>query len=276
MTADEYAEMVESLNKAIKRWQDFYTPNMGDLKKAVEQVSLTMNKLPDMSRLLPTISFQESLITESFGRIADAVKPLQELMPSITSDYFRNLSKLTLPASQFQSELSKTLQAAIADSLRAGEEYIDDSQRVILDEIDPGILSPDTDFAHSKRKLTFSEILSIITILFTIASTIITRLPNEQLDELIDQNAVANDQREVQISIESEELALLRQINDTYQQLLEILKQSDDLEVDVQDMIDRGVQAADLSSDADKDLIDFPPSEDDSSGQNDDTDACQN
>ena len=275
MTADEYDKMTESLKKTIERFQDFYTPSLSELKKTAEQFSLSMDKLPDMSALIPAISYQESLLAEAIDRIADAVKPLQERMPLITSDYLRCLYELTLPASLIFPDLSETLQAAVADSLRAGEDYIDDSQRAFLDEIDPGILSPDRNPSHSKWKLTFSDIVKIITILFSIAGFIIQLLPDDQLDELIEQNAVANEQRQALISVESEELALLRQIKDTNQQLLEILNQSDDLDIDIRDAVDRGDQAADLSFDADEDLIDSPPSEDDGYRQDDETDAGQ-
>ena len=275
MTPDEYSEMIESLKKAIARWQDLYSPNMGELRKSVEQAMLTMNKLPDMSRLIPAISIQESLIAESFARIADAVKPLHELMPSITSAYLKSLSDLTLPVSQFQQELSQKLQASIADSLRAGEDYMDESQRALLDDIDPGILSPVSDSSHPRWRLSFSQILTIISILFSIAGMIVQRLPDAQLDALIAQNAVANEQRDVLISDESEELLLLQQINDTNQQLLKLLEHSDDLSVDTHDLVDRGAQAADLYFDVDKGPIIHESSEDDCTSQDDDADACQ-
>ena len=263
------------MKKSIARWQDLYAPNMDELRKAVEQATLTMNKLPDMSRLIPAISIQESIIAESLARIADSVKPLQELMPSITSAYLKSLSNLTLPASQFQQELTQKLQASLADSLRAGEVYMDESQRALLDDIDPGILSPASDSSHPRWKLSFSQILTIISILFSIAGMIVQRLPDEQLDTLIAQNAVANEQRDVLISDESEELLLLQQINDTNQQLLELLEHSDDLSVDIHDLVDRGAQAADLCFDVDKGPIIDEPSKDDCTSQDEDTDACQ-
>ena len=228
------------------------------LKNSVRFPDIPKLSYPDFSETFSTLKQAQAALAQSIGTVSMMSRTIANALPDFSSSLRQLVETVALSQEPCVSTLTVEIQSAVEETLRAGWQYMNDDQRSAIDEIDPCILSPSEERSTSRLKLSFAEMLMIISILISLASIIIQLLPDAQLDEIIEQNAIAIEQQEALIAQNDEKLSLLRQINETSQKLLDCIDQLDD--------------PADYAADVGEILVDSPSSDDAGTSQDDDAD----
>lgn len=245
---------------------DRYFVALASLRDTFDRVSRI--SVPDLGKYISTSFVLSDSVVRQMDSITALSKSLSELIPKIAVFSSQDFSGLALSVSQSYSRLSESLQDSIVESLRAGEAYMDDSQRAVIDKIDPEILNPSED-RPSKPKLSVENLIAILTVVINLIFLVIQLTPDPQLDAMIDQNNTVIAQNQEIISLESEKTALLNQLVDTGQQICELLDEADLFS-------DDPVDAADLLTDADETAVDPPEADSAADSQENDTGIQEN
>lgn len=268
----EFSEAVKSLSDTFAKLQKPDFSYLDKLPKIVDLIELQKSAFPDFSELADNIRLTESSLTQMLSELQPFLKSMDDMNPVISNAILmlKNSTELSWPASLATPSLPDSLCDSIVESLRAGERYIEDKQKTVIDNIDPEILNPSSAPAP-KPILSVSNLLAILGILMNIVFFIIQQLPNEQLEEITSQNETIIQQNDDLLYQHSEEIALLKQLTDTSQQITDLLEELDIDSLDTDDLDD----APDTFADPDQVPVDSPESECDSGTDQDAADAVK-
>ena len=95
---------------------------------------------------------------------------------------------------------------ALSKAVTASEPYIPPEEVHQVENVIPAV-------QQKKHHLSIPDILALISILFTIYTSIISSRPNDQLDRIITQNDIIISQQEELISLKQEDLKLMEALN---------------------------------------------------------------
>ena len=193
-----------------------------------------------VSQLIPKISFSQ----------LDSMRQrINEINSVYSSDFFRSLNDTARQISRISVESLPDLrtpllsvQDALLEAFAVAKPYMSPDQIQEAEEIVPDIFEPAPleEPRKPSPKLTFEKICVLLSLLLNIISLIIYTLPNKQLEQITEQNAVQIEQNEKMYSAEEETLAALRQLIETAQ--------------DVSDALDAFDQEPDSITDAPEEL----------------------
>lgn len=132
-----------------------------------------------------------------------------------------------------QSVLSRSLLDAVSHALTLSEPYLTSEVQEVLDKKIQSQIEE-----TPKKRLTLSEILTLLTLLVSIYSAIIASRPSEQLERISQQNQIIIEQQAEMIALNSEDKALydaldsladsINLLSDEVELLREQLESSDD------------------------------------------------
>lgn len=161
-------------------------------------------------------------------RISQLSKPLTEMSNSILSAYEGLIS---VPESAV-SCISFRLDDSLASVIRESQPYLSEDQKETLREISPDLLSDSTaPPIPQKKRISVSDMLSILSILISLIFGILSLMPDNQLSEIsenttvitnqteriIHQNTAISDQNEEMISLLEKLVENVDAISDTLQ-----------------------------------------------------------
>lgn len=112
-------------------------------------------------------------------------------------------------------ESSKAITQAFSKAVTASEPYIPAKDLVQAENAIPAV-------QQKKRRLSLSDILTLISILLTLYTLIVSSRPNDQLDRIIAQNDTIISQQEKLISMKKEDLELMETL-DTLRNTIDFL-----------------------------------------------------
>lgn len=249
---ERYSELFAAMREAASKAMKFSSVDLSGLSEMLRRVSLAYTA-PDLSPLINTVQrISLAVHSESF---MDSLNKLQSL---------QNFSSPPL--------VSDELQQSIIRVLRSSGSYMDDYQKAVVDEIDPEILNPSAEPPSVKPRFSAKILYYILTLLIGLMGIIVQRLPNEQLDEIAAQNEEIIALDEELSRQHSEEIALLIQLNETGQKIVDLL---DDDAVIGSLFSDEPEALLDGLAESDQVSVDNPEFDADSDSQQDDADAVQ-
>lgn len=258
--SDEYRERFSSLAAVLQMQRSVLEAyDFSRLEHALDTIpSLEWDKVLRSAQVasetlaqmnLPELEAYESALSNAVSRIASLnLDPISSDRLAILISNMRDLTLRQLPG----EEAIDAAFRAIQDS----REYLTEDQENTLNSISPEILSP-AEAPAKPRRLTFSDILALISVILALIQLILQQLPNEQLDKLIEQNETQIEQNEMLIEQNSREIELLLQLVDAQQQLSVYVEENKDSLLELDDPLLEGGDAL-LKAD---DLVDLPVEE---------------
>ena len=250
---DRYSALFAATKAAAENAMKLSSVDLSGMSETLQRISRLQEFKPDLSPLMTTI---------------------QRISLADNSSYMSSLAKMQQLSQSFKDSLpvSDELQQSIIMVLRSAGSYMDDEQKAVVNEIDPEILNPSPEQPAAKPKLSLSNLLAILGILINIICLIVQQLPDEQLDVLAAQNEEIIALDEELSRQHSEEIALLIQLNETGQKIVDLL--DDGAEIGSL-LSDEPEALLDGLADPDQISVDPPESNGDGDSQQDDADAVQ-
>lgn len=203
-----------------------------------------------ISQLIPKISFSQ---LDSMKQTLSEISSISIRTDAFLSGWdavFREISNTSRLVSQIPVESIQgfrdsllPVQDALVSAIAIARPYMSPVQIEKAESMVPDIFepAPPEKPPKSSPKLSFSTLLALFSLLVTIIFGIISTLPDKQLEQITEQNAVLIEQNEELYSLEAEKLAVLRQLIETAE--------------DVSDVLDALKQDADAVSDTPQELL---------------------
>ena len=233
-------------------------------------------KDPKLRSLIPEQTLQQ--IMDISKAVSDLVPPIKlaqidtmkEMAASISSIYSEDLLQVVKETAVFASKTSVesvhglrdsllTIQESLIRAISIARPYMNQGQIEKAESIVPDIFEDSPPQPDKPQKTpqhaSIGTLIALLNLLFAIIFGIISLLPDDQLEQITEQNAVIIEQNQEMISQQEEKLIVLRQLLETAQ--------------DVRDTINALDQDIDNISDA---LEEFPVSADDLNEVADDLD----
>lgn len=208
----------EKIAKELEACRDALLAPSKSLISAVTSPALNARKELDSITAALT-SFKDQL-TLPYSNMLDAMTgTLTAIASSI--DNLNSLSKVKSQISQSAVAASSAFEQydaiiqAFSKAVTASEPYISLEELNQAENAIPVV-------QQRKHRLSFSDIITLISILFTIYASIISSRPSDQLDRIIDQNDIIISQQEELISLEQEDLELMETL-DTLRDSIDLL-----------------------------------------------------
>ena len=250
---DRYSELFAAMKTAASNAAKFSSVDLSGLSETLRRITLAY-PYPDLSPLINVV--RQISLADYSAPFLNTLSELREISQTVSDSVL----------------VSVELQQSIISVLRSAGSYMDDEQKAIVDEIDPEILNPSPEPPAPKPKLSLSNLLAILGILINIICLIVQQLPDEQLDVLAAQNEEIIALDEELSRQHSEEIALLIQLNETGQKIVDLL--DDGAEIGSL-LTDEPEALPDGLADPDQVPVDPPESNGDGDSQQDDADAVQ-
>lgn len=233
----------EKIAKELEACQDALLASSKSLKSAV--ISPALNARNGLDSIAVALTAFKDQVTFSYSDMLDAMNSnLSAIASSI--DNLNSLAQIKSQISQSAIAASSALEQydaviqAFSKAVTASEPYISSEELNQAENAIPVV-------QQRKHRLSFSDIITLISILLTIYTSIISSRPNDQLDRIIAQNNMIISQQEELISLNQEDLELMETLDtlrdsinlltDEVELLREELESSDDLS-DCEDLSD--------------------------------------
>lgn len=185
-----------------------------------------------VSQLIPKISLSQlDSLKQALSEIssisirADAFLSGWDSVIREISDTSRLVSQISAESLQGYRDSLLSVQDALVCAIAAARPYMSPVQIEEAESIVPDIFEPAPPEKPKKSapKISISTLLALLSLLVTIIFGIISTLPDKQLEQIAEQNAVLIEQNEDLYSLEEEKLAVLRQLLETAQDVSDVL-----------------------------------------------------
>ncbi len=193
------------------------------LRKILEASASVSQLIPQIGSA--QIDAMKSLIADiSTFYSEDFMRGIDDLSHGL-NETARQISQISLESVQDLRSSLWTVQDALVGAIAVARPYMSPDQIQEAEDIFPDIFEPAPSGKPKKSapKLSLNTFLALFSLLITIIFGIISTLPDKQLEQITEQNAVLIEQNEELYSLESEKLAVLRQLLETAEEVSDAL-----------------------------------------------------
>lgn len=236
---NDYSE----LTSAISHYYLSIEPVLKSIEPVLHSIDPVLRDIANpLSKSYQIFADQLSSYRQMFSGIEASVAALEpilriqhELFSAFTPAYLTEVQRVfsnvqrVIDFDAFNSFVaSARLSADFAKSLEMAQPFMDEEQTIECEQL---FEVPSTDIAptfSSKEKLSFSDCLNLIGLLFTIITSIMSFRSDPQMDELIELQKAENEIASEQLTIEKEQLELTKEQTELLQQVLDLMETFND------------------------------------------------
>lgn len=209
MTIEENAQLQERISKVLVQLTTAMNSIPNTMNLFLEQynsITQSLHSIMAMPAYLQTVANAVSETQQRFISMYSGID-YQGICTAING-FARIQEKIFNSLAGFDAMSYQSILNSLANTLAYVEPYLppekkEECERVILPKLSK----------ESRIKLTFSDVVAILSLLVTIYFGIISSLPNDQLDRLIEQNEIIIEQQDEIARLKEEDEKLLNALN---------------------------------------------------------------